>query len=141
MTLERLADADHSPARPPVPERLQANEAAARASFARVLPIFSIVFAVVYFLCVGANVGPIAYYPLIGEIHITPQPKSAGPPMMWYGWMINAALAGAIVSAAALLGPRRWLDALVGRAAWLVPGVAIGVSLAFVYLLRSLLFG
>lgn len=106
----------------------------------RTFPIFAIVASISYFVCVGFNFAPFAYYPLVGEIHTEPQPDTLGPPMFWYGWIIYGALAGAVASLVMLVLPRGAALALNGRLSWLLWGVPVGTVAAITYLLRSFFF-
>lgn len=87
----------------------------------RVFPIFSVTFAVVYFICVGVDIALFAYYPLVMEIHWAAQPDILGPAMMWYGWIANAFVGGVLVAVPCLLASESWL-----RRLWcLVPAILI----------------
>lgn len=77
--------------------------------------MFTFVYAIAYTLCYVFDLSLFQYYPLVGEIHRTPQPPSAGVPMMWYGWIASALLIALIV---VLVVPPRWSERLPSGGAW-----------------------
>ena len=76
------------------------------------LIVFSIIgviaYAVVAYLVVMPGAA-FAYYPSVNEFHLTPnyspQPKSAGPAMYYYGWKVSAAIIALI---GAFIIPKLW---------------------------------
>jgi hypothetical protein len=70
------------------------------------------------------------YYLGTGTVALS-APAAAGAPILWYGWLATAVLAGA---AAAFLIPRSWSERLSPELAWLIP--AITLLAAFMYELR-----
>jgi hypothetical protein len=104
------------------------------------LPVFSIVGAIGYLVCMAFNWAPFIYYPVVGEIHITPQ-SDIGPGMFWYGWIAYAALAALCASLLTLLFPARIRRALGERFAWSLWSIPFGVILIIVFLMRHSLFG
>jgi len=138
MTLQRVSDSGFGAAGAlHVEEAGAPSRSADDLGVARVFPVFSITAAIVYFICVGANVGPIRYYPSTGQLTLWPLGEEAGPAMMWYGWIVNAAVAGLVASGFALAVPARWTEALVGRLAWLNVAVPMALFIGWSYLLRS----
>ena len=103
----------------------------------RVFPIFTIVFAAVYFYGVYTNSGPIRYYPFVNQWSLSALPKEAGPAMMWYGWVINGIIVGGMVSALSLLAPRGALERLWQSWAWLVVLVPTAMIFVIAYFLRG----
>jgi hypothetical protein len=102
---------------------------------ARILPIFSAAFAVIYAIAVEANLAVITYHPKTGEWGWLAQPPGDGPAMYWYGWLITALTGALAVCAVALpLTRRRPPPAWIG---WAVP---LAVMIAFLYFLRSFFF-
>lgn len=96
-------------------------------------PARSIIFAtasgVVYALCFYFNWPLFAYYPQVNEFHFSGQlMETAGPPILWYGWMATAAL---ISCAAALIVPRGVAARLPPAVAWLVPAATIVAILIY----------
>ena len=104
---------------------------------ARIFPVFTIAFAVVYFYGVYTNDGPIRYYPFTNQWSLSALPKEAGPAMMWYGWVINGVIVGVIVSALALLVSRGTLERLWRSWAWLVVLVPTAMIFVIAYFLRG----
>jgi hypothetical protein len=91
--------------------------------------IFSMVFAVSYALCFYYNWPMFAYYPQVGEFHLSAQLQTQlGPPILWYGWLATAALASAV---AAVAVPRQVADRLWPGLAWAVPGGTIVAILIY----------
>lgn len=116
--------------------------APAAQGLSRVFPIFSIVGSVTYFLCMGFNWTAVTYYPLIGVLSREYlAPEVAGPPMFWYGWLVFAALFGALAAGLAALLPRRWVEAAALRGAWLVWVTPLVLILATAWLLRHYALG
>ncbi len=92
------------------------------------LKVFSLMFGVAYMLCFYFSFSPVRYYPMLGSFHLDVQPESAGPPILWYGWL----LAGVSISAIlAVLVPPRLVDRLWHGWAWIVP--ALTIVAIFVY--------
>ncbi len=104
---------------------------------ARVLPVVTLVFSVVYFFGVYTNYGPLRYYPFVNQWSLSALPKDAGPAMMWYGWVINGIAAGVIVAALALLTPRGILERLWQSWAWLIVLVPTAMIFVIGYFLRG----
>jgi hypothetical protein len=106
---------------------------------ARVFPIFSIAFSLVYFFGIYTGYGPIRYYPILGEWTLAPLPPSPdpGPVMMWYGWVINGFIAGAIAGGLALLLPREQVERLWDRWVWAPVAVTIILVVALLVLLNG----
>ena len=90
--------------------------------------IFSLLFSVVYTLCFYFNVALFKYYPLVGEFHIDSQPKTAGPPISWYGWLAVAALVSLPI---ALIVPKAWGQRISPTAAWLIPALVLVAVLIY----------
>jgi hypothetical protein len=104
---------------------------------ARVLPVFSAAYAIIYLVAMYENLALVTYYPRLRQwfaLTVTGLPKSAGPGMYWYGWIATAALGAATVALLALTVPERALARPCAVAAWVAP---LGVALVIVYLLRS----
>ena len=68
------------------------------------------------------------YYVAEGRFHISPLPESAGPPILWYGWLANAALAGGAI---ALATPRALIARLAPDLVWLAGFVALFAALMY----------
>jgi hypothetical protein len=130
-----MSDVPHDPAAEPAPPPPAEG-------ISRVFPIFSVVASVTYFLCMGFNWTAVTYYPLIGVASREfLAPEVAGPPMFWYGWLVFAALFGAVAAGLAALLPRRIVVAVATRGAWLVWVTPLALILATAWLLRHYALG
>jgi hypothetical protein len=67
----------------------QRSDTGADLGIARVFPVFTLAFAVVYFFGVYFGYGPLHYYPAVNELSLSAQSPEKGPAMMWYGWLIT----------------------------------------------------
>ena len=92
------------------------------------LIVFSLAAGVAYTLAYYFDWSLFQYYLTENRFHVVPQPESAGPPILWYGWLGTAMLAGAI---AAALVPPRLSARLPGDLLWLVPGVLMFAALMY----------
>ena len=79
--------------------------------------IFSILFGIVYLACFYMDWAPFRYYPDASRFYLTPH-REAGPAILWYGWLVAAAVVSAAI---ALAVPRRMAERLGPRWAWIVP--------------------
>ncbi len=103
---------------------------------ARVFPVFSACFAVLYLVAMYNNIALMTYVPRLGQwlpFTVT-LPARSGPAMYWYGWLATSALGAGMCSAVALLVPVNLLSAVARPAAWLVP---LGVMVGLVWILRG----
>lgn len=71
------------------------------------------------------------FYPASRQLSVIPLPDSAGPPILLYGWVLTAALAGLLIS---LLVPRSLAARMPPDLLWLIPVAAMAA--AFLYELR-----
>jgi hypothetical protein len=92
------------------------------------LILFSAVAVTAYTLAYYFDWSLFQYYVAEGGFHLTPMPESAGPPILWYGWLATASLAGLVV---ALAVPRRVLAWLLPDLVWLVPVVALVAAVMY----------
>lgn len=130
-----MSDAPRDPATEPAVEPRPAG-------ISRVFPIFSIVASVTYFLCMGFNWTAVTYYPLIGVASRQfLAPEVAGPPMFWYGWLVFAVLFGGVAAGLAALLPRRIVETVTTRGAWLVWVTPLVLILITGWLLRHYALG
>lgn len=90
--------------------------------------IFSLVACVTYTLAYYFDWSLFQYYVIENRFHVTPQSEAAGPPILWYGWLASAALAGAVAS---LIVPKRLAARLSADLLWLVPAVLIVAALMY----------
>lgn len=103
---------------------------------ARTLPAFSMTAAITYFIVMGFGVATFIYYPQVGEWHLT-RHADIGPPMLFYGWLVDAALAGLAAAGVTAALPRRVSLMLVGEHAWLSWTVPVAVMVAIMFFLKS----
>ncbi len=104
---------------------------------ARMFPVFSIAFAVLYVLAMENNWALFTYLARAREFHwlvATPPTPRAGPAMYWYGWLATSALGAAIVAAAAYVIRTERAARLWRVLSWAVPLAAL---LALVFILRG----
>lgn len=58
------------------------------------------------------------YYPALGRFYRDAQPMdTAGPPILWYSWLLGAAV---VSSAVSLAVPRKWAERLPADWVWVV---------------------
>ena len=81
---------------------------------------FSIAAALAYTLAYYFDWSLFQYYLDEGRFHFAAQPSSAGPPILWYGWLGTAVLAGGVL---ALAVPKGLTARLPSDLVWLVPMV------------------
>jgi hypothetical protein len=103
-------------------------------SIARITPVFSAAFALIYVVAVELNLAAVTYHPRTGAWGLWAEPATApnSPAMHWYGWLITATVGAIAVSALVLplvrdRAPPAWIG-------WAVP---LAVMLAFLYFLRN----
>jgi hypothetical protein len=100
----------------------------------RLLPVFSVAFAVIYGPVLYFNWALVTYQPAMMEWDLGPVTKQ-GPPMYWYGVVATSFIGACIVTAIVAFLPIRHVWSGL---TWLLP-VA---TLAFVvYILRPYFFG
>jgi hypothetical protein len=92
------------------------------------MKIFSLIFGAIYLACFYYGWSPFMYYPLVTEFHLAAQPASAGPPILWYGWLSTAAV---ISVAIALLVPVRVTERLWDGWYWIAPAATLAVILVY----------
>lgn len=90
------------------------------------LAVFTSVFAFVYYACFVFGFTPVRYYPLLNELSTQDLPRTAGPAMGWFTWIVIGAVAGLIAGIAALVVPKNISERLAMGMSWTVPiGVCI----------------
>ncbi len=101
---------------------------------AKVTPVFSAAFAVIYVIAVELNLAVVTYHPRAGTWDLWTQPaaNASNPAMYWYGWLITAAAGAAVVSALALPVVRDREPPV-----WLGWGIPLAVMVSFLYFLRN----
>jgi hypothetical protein len=90
--------------------------------------IFSLAACVVYTLAYYFELSLFRYYLGDNRIHFGVQGPEAGAPILWYGWLATAVLAGVI---AAFAVPKRLAARLAPDLVWLVPAVLIFAALMY----------
>jgi hypothetical protein len=90
--------------------------------------VFSLAACIAYTLAYYFDWSLFQYYLDENRFHFTAQSASAGPPILWYGWLTTAVLAGGVIS---LLVPRRLLTRLLPDLVWLIPSVLIVAALMY----------
>ena len=91
------------------------------------LMVFLLVACVAYTLAYYFEWSLFQYYFAENSIGFREQGAS-GPPILWYGWLATAVLAG---GAAASVIPKRWMARLLPDLLWLVPVVLIFAALMY----------
>jgi hypothetical protein len=92
------------------------------------LSVFSLTGLVGYTLAYYFDWPLFRYYLASGQISIMPQPDSAGPPILLYGWVLTAVLAGLVVC---LLVPRALAARIPPDLLWLVPVAATAAAVLY----------
>ena len=100
----------------------------------RVLPLFSVAFAMIYVVAVEHNLAVFTYHPQLQQFALGVERPKAGPAMYWYGWLLTSAIGATAMSIIALVVPERWTGRIWSGFTWLIP---TGVMFAFVYLLKG----
>ena len=85
------------------------------------LMLFSLAACAVYTLAYYFDWSLFRYYLGTGTVGLS-APASAGAPILWYGWLATAVLAGAAI---AVLIPRSWTARVSPELVWLVPAIAL----------------
>jgi hypothetical protein len=92
------------------------------------LMIFSLAACVAYTLAYYFEWSLFQYYFVDNDIAGFWERGASGPPILWYGWLATAVLAGAVASVAI---PKRWLERWLPDLLWLVPLVLIFAALMY----------
>jgi hypothetical protein len=91
------------------------------------LMVFSLVACIAYTLAYYFEWSLFRYYFAENSIGFWEQGTS-GPPILWYGWLATAVLAGVVVAVAL---PPRWITRLLPDLLWVVPVVLIFAALMY----------
>lgn len=92
------------------------------------LIVFSLVAAIAYTLAYYFDWSLFRYYLSSSEIIFFNQSGGEGPPILWYGWLATAVLAG---GAAALAAPPKLSSKIPADLIWLLPLVLIFAALMY----------
>lgn len=95
------------------------------------LTTFSLAALIAYTLAYYFDWPLFRFYLASGQFSVMPLPESAGPPILLYGWVLTAVLAGLLFS---MLVPRTLAARMPPDLLWLVPIAAMAA--AFFYELR-----
>jgi hypothetical protein len=99
---------------------------------ARLLPVFSAAFAVIYAPALCFNWALVTYQPAIGQWDFGPVTRS-GPPMFWYGIVLTAFIGACIVALISALLPEHASRRVWSGLTWLLPVAAL---IFIAYILR-----
>jgi len=96
-------------------------------NIARMFPVFSVTFAVLYALGVQFNLALFTYFPALNKFVLGAPPGSrdAGPAMYWYGWLTTSAIGGIIACILVSFLPRDWGSKVWPVLSWAVPLAAM----------------
>lgn len=92
------------------------------------LIVFSLAACVAYTLAYYFDWSLFRYYLTEGRVQFSALPESAGPPILWYGWLATASLMGAGLAG---VMPRRLIERLSPDLVWLIPITAILAALMY----------
>lgn len=98
---------------------------------ARLFPVFSAAFAVIYALAFYFNLALVTYQPAMMEWDLGPVTKEEGPPMFWYGLVATSFIGAFIITAIAALLPESLARRLWSGLTWLLP-VATLIFISYV---------
>ena len=95
--------------------------------------VFSIAYGVAYmgFFLYSERSGSamFRYYPVLGSFSREALPmETAGPPILWYSWLLGAAVVSGAVSLAV---PRAWAERLPAAWVWVVAAALLVGILAY----------
>ena len=92
------------------------------------LGVFATVFGIVYYSCFVFAYTPYRFYPLVGEISSQDLPRTSGPAMGWYTWIVIGAIAGLIAAAVTYFVPKAVGEKAGAVLSWAAPiGVAVWI--------------
>jgi hypothetical protein len=103
----------------------------------RVFPVFSAAFAAIYLAAMYYNLALVRSFPRSRQwfwLTVTDLPRSAGPGMYWYGWLLTSFLGAAAIAALALVAPPATTARVARWVSWALP---LGIILVIVYILRG----
>ena len=91
------------------------------------LPIFSIVFGVLYLVAFYYDLALFRYYPEVRQFHWL-RNDGLGGVILWYGWIATAGLASAAIAFAV---PRNMAERLWPGWAWIIPTAVVVAMLIY----------
>jgi len=73
---------------------------------------FAVAFAVLYTLLEQMNWPMFTYHPAVNKVDLWRQAARSGegPPMYWYGWLVNASIGALVIAAVASFTPIKWMQ-------------------------------
>jgi hypothetical protein len=92
------------------------------------LMVFSLIACIAYTLAYYFDWSLFQYYLQENRFHFTVQPASSGPPILWYGWLALAILAGGVVT---LVLPPQFAARLPPDLLWLIPSALMLAALMY----------
>jgi hypothetical protein len=96
--------------------------------------VFAIVYALAYVVVVEANYALFTYHPAVKEWGAGVEKARDGPAMYWFGWLVTSGIIATVAGLAAAALPESVAQRIWPGWTWVV---AIGVMIAFCYLLRN----
>ncbi len=102
-----------------------------------VLPVFSVISVLGYFVFMGLGISTFVYYPQVGVWTLTKH-AGFGPPMLWYGWLSYSALSGGIAALFGAFWPAIGRS-LTGQLSWVLWATPLAVGTAILLLLLGYL--
>jgi len=93
----------------------------------RALPIFSIVFPILYEPTMYFNWPVFTYVPQVKTFHLLRYmpPAAQGPGMFYYGWLLTAGIAAAVIALLASMAPERITARVPATLTWVAPLVVL----------------
>jgi hypothetical protein len=101
---------------------------------ARLFPVFSAAFAVLYVLSIDYNLALFSYHPQLNQWEFLVAASKGVTPMYWFGWLATATIGGIVAAAVASMVPPHWNRWLWSGWTWVVP---LGAMLFISYVLRD----
>jgi hypothetical protein len=86
------------------------------------LTVFSLVACITYTVTYYSDWPAFRYYLGSGNLSLSIQPESAGAPILWYGWVLMAALVGLF---SAIVLPRALTVRAPADLLWIIPAATI----------------
>jgi hypothetical protein len=91
--------------------------------------LFGIVYIAMFFYSERTGQALFRYYPVLGGFYRESQPmETAGPPILWYSWLLAAAV---VSTAASLAVPRRIADRIPHDWIWIVNAALLLVIIVY----------
>jgi hypothetical protein len=93
----------------------------------RALPVFSIVFPLLYLPAMYFNLPVFTYVPKLGAFHALRfvPPAAEGPGMFYYGWLLTAGIGALAVAFAAARAPEASTARIPSSLTWIAPLVVL----------------